>query len=341
MNKNKFRFALLATLLSSFAATPVLAVDVFIKEELVPVVDQAIFLMDTSSSMNEEFRDTGMTKRELVESEFMERNQRFPDLGIDFGIYVYTDWKEFYPLQEYDRANVDAALKEVTKQNKGPTPLKKGLKNLQDILKETSGRTAVFVFSDGEYTGGNPREVAEKLATDYDICFYVISTAPENQNVTLKDDIASLNACSRLIPLEAYLYQPEYQSGALFVTKATIEGVRVRDASFEFDDAGLKDSQIEELDTLAELMKADPAAYAILSGYTDNTGDENYNEDLSRRRAESVGNYLVEKHGIEEDRIVLHWYGSDNPLAGNDTPEGRAANRRVEIEVGGVAEEAA
>ena len=324
-----------------FLALPSLAVDVIIEEELIPVADNAIFLMDTSSSMNEEFRETSKTKRQLVESEFQQRNATFPDLGIKFGIYVYTNWEEFYPLQPYDGPKISAALDEVEKKSQGPTPLKSGLKKLEDILQDTSGRTAVFVFSDGEYTGGNPREVAEKLASTYDICFYVISTAPEKQNLTLEDDIASLNACSRLIPLEAYLYQPEYQSGALYVTKANIAGVYVKDSSFDFDKATIKDDQIQELDELAAFMELEPDSYVVLSGYTDNTGDENYNEDLSRRRTESVGNYLMERHSIAEERIILQWYGSDNPLASNDTPEGREANRRVEVAVGGVSSDGA
>lgn len=83
-------------------------------------------------------------------------------------------------------------------------------------------------------------------------------------------------------------------------------------------------------------MKDTPKSYALLSSYTGNVGIEDYNEHLSRLRTEMVASYLAVKHGIEESRLVLHWHGSDNPVASNDTDEGRAINRRVEVAVGGV-----
>jgi OOP family OmpA-OmpF porin len=53
-------------------------------------------------------------------------------------------------------------------------------------------------------------------------------------------------------------------------------------------------------------------------------------------RTETVADYLREEHGIDDSRLVLNWHGSDNPVASNDTEEGRARNRRVEVAVGGV-----
>ncbi|MGI9292124.1 MAG: OmpA family protein, partial [Gammaproteobacteria bacterium] len=177
---------------------------------------------------------------------------------------------------------------------------------------------------------------AQRLARDYDICFYLISTAKEAQNNALKDAVENLNSCSRMIPLEAYLYQPEYQSGALYVTKATREAVKVDSSNFAFDESELKSDSIAELDDLAAFMNENPDSYAILSGYTDNVGPEEYNEGLSQRRAEAVARYMVDKHGVDKNRLVLQWYGSDNPVASNDSESGRAENRRVEISMRGV-----
>ena len=83
-------------------------------------------------------------------------------------------------------------------------------------------------------------------------------------------------------------------------------------------------------------MSENPESYAVIAGYTDNTGPEDYNEGLSQRRTEMVAGYLVEKYGVGPDRLVLQWYGSDNPLVANDTRDGRAQNRRVEVALGGV-----
>jgi OOP family OmpA-OmpF porin len=347
---------LLVIFLGGLVAPPVMAVEIImeedlvqgiiVKEQLIRVADNAIFLLDTSSSMNEKFRDTGKSKLELVSNEFKKRNSYFPDIGHKFGIYTYTSWEVFYPMQPYDREKVAAALDAVRKDGNGPTPLKKGLEELESVLQSVSGRTAVFVFSDGEYTGGNPSKIAGKLASNYDICFYVISTAKEGKNTTLREDVASLNSCSRVIPLEDYLYHPEYQSGALIDVRATeevvttvetrIAGLKVDDINFGFDKTELTAKDKSELDELAQFMADKPDSYAVIAGYTDNVGSEDYNEGLSRRRTETVASYMMDAHGIDKSQLVLQWYGSGNPLVGNDSAEGRATNRRVEVAVGGI-----
>lgn len=72
----------------------------------------------------------------------------------------------------------------------------------------------------------------------------------------------------------------------------------------------------------------------VAAGFTDNTGDEEYNIALSQRRAESLKNHLIDKYGIGANRIVTLWFGDLNPVADNGSLEGRRRNRRVEIAVG-------
>ena len=69
----------------------------------------------------------------------------------------------------------------------------------------------------------------------------------------------------------------------------------------------------------------------MLSGFTDNIGTEAYNIKLSRRRAESVRNYLHNTFHINSRRLLPYWYGYANPVASNKTPQGRQLNRRVTI----------
>jgi outer membrane protein OmpA-like peptidoglycan-associated protein len=61
-----------------------------------------------------------------------------------------------------------------------------------------------------------------------------------------------------------------------------------------------------------------------------------YNMELSRRRAKATGNYLQKNYELGSDRVVNNWYGAQNPIASNDTEEGRAQNRRVEVSIGGM-----
>ena len=69
-----------------------------------------------------------------------------------------------------------------------------------------------------------------------------------------------------------------------------------------------------------------------VSGYTDSTGDANYNQQLSEKRAESVGSYLTAQ-GVVPGRVVTRGFGERSPVASNDTPEGRQQNRRVELKL--------
>ena len=348
--------ALTAMFLMVMMQLPAYAVEVIMEEDLVKgvivaeqfvrVSDNAIFLLDTSSSMDEKFQDTGKTKLELVYTAFSDGNRYMPDLGYQFGLYTYTGWEEYYPMQLYNREKFAAALDAVPKEGSGPTPLKWGLKKLEPLLKPLKGRTAVFVFSDGEYTGASPAIIAQRLANEYDICFYIISTAKEDVTTTLNQSVANLNSCSRVIPLEYFLYRPEYTSGALYDVRATetvvttmqtrIAGLEVDDINFAFDKSELTAKDKSELDELGEFMKMKPDSYAVIAGYTDNVGTEDHNEGLSRRRTEMVATYLSNNHSIDGSRMVLHWYGSGNPIMANDTKEGRAQNRRVEVAVGGI-----
>ncbi len=71
-------------------------------------------------------------------------------------------------------------------------------------------------------------------------------------------------------------------------------------------------------------------------GFTDGTGSEEYNLGLSRKRAESVADYLVGNFNLNESQISILWYGSAAPLGNNDTLEGRRQNRRVVSLVSGL-----
>jgi OOP family OmpA-OmpF porin len=182
------------------------------------------------------------------------------------------------------------------------------------------------------------------LATEYDVCFYVISTAGPKREATLTQDVATLNACSRVIPLANFVNRPDYMSGALFDVKVTehvvtttdtkIVGLKVDNINFAFNETQLAAKDQADLDKLAEFMKGKPKSYAVIAGYTDNVGTRDHNEGLSRGRAEMVANYLKEKHGIDDSRIQMFWYGPNNPIVPNDTAANQAKNRRVEVNVG-------
>ena len=106
------------------------------------------------------------------------------------------------------------------------------------------------------------------------------------------------------------------------------------DAFFDFDKSVLKPAGKATLDDLAAKIQAINVETIISTGHTDSIGTDAYNQALSLRRANAVKAYLVSK-GIAADRIVVEGKGEKQPVASNATKEGRAKNRRVEIEVVG------
>lgn len=101
---------------------------------------------------------------------------------------------------------------------------------------------------------------------------------------------------------------------------------------FETNSAKLKPTSYPELERVIKLIKNNPGIKLEISGHTDNVGSYLANKKLSESRAKSVVDYLVE-HGIDQSRLTYKGYSFTQPIAPNDTPEGRQKNRRVEFEV--------
>lgn len=106
------------------------------------------------------------------------------------------------------------------------------------------------------------------------------------------------------------------------------------DAFFDFDKAVLKSEAKTKLDDMASKLQGINLEVVIAVGHTDSVGSDAYNQKLSVKRAEAVKAYLVSK-GIEANRVYTEGKGKKQPVADNKTAEGRAQNRRVEIEVVG------
>lgn len=102
------------------------------------------------------------------------------------------------------------------------------------------------------------------------------------------------------------------------------------DVLFDFDSDVLRPEGEVTLDDLADKMDRDGLLRAEIVGHTDNVGSAEYNLGLSKRRAEVVANYLIDK-GIASDHLSLDWKGEEDPQGPNDTKEERQQNRRVDI----------
>ncbi|MCB2148471.1 MAG: OmpA family protein [Deltaproteobacteria bacterium] len=327
------------------------------KTDLIKTADNFIVLFDTSGSTNEMVPGKNVTKIAATKALLKERNEWFPDLGYQAGLYIYTSnetlsgtFKAIYPMQAYDRDRFGAAIDQLPEKGQGPTMVQSGFHALRKVVSGLRGKTVVFIYTDGSGTVmrnfKQPIQIAQEIAKDNDICFYLISSANDADNKRLLASVAKVNACSRVIPLATFIDNPLYLAGALFTVKTSsyerltpvtkVVGVQTEDVLFDFNGAEIRSEYTAGIDKLGDYLLGNPDAYVVAAGFADSTGDEEYNLALSERRAVAVKDYMVKKFSIGADRIVTLWFGEINPVADNATEEGRQRNRRVEIAVGGV-----
>jgi OOP family OmpA-OmpF porin len=335
-------------------------------EEVVKTADNFIVLFDASGSMQDQYGYTGQKKIELAKQIYEGRVARLPDLDWNAGLYLYTPWKSFYEMQPFNKEAFLEALDQLAAYQPSisyknqPTPLGTAIKNLDPILAKVSGTTSVFIFTDGQFTLSQPKiypvAAAREMASKYDVCFYIISSAQTPKSEELVHDIAAVNTCSRAVTFDGVLSRPEYTTAALYMVRdkaivdtelvSMVVGIELDNILFDFNSTAIRSEYQDQLNALAKFLKNTPESYVVIEGFTDSTGNPKYNLTLSQRRAESVKNYLMQTEifsageanidAVAEQRLVTLWYGKDLPVASNDTAEGRQLNRRVRLTVGGI-----
>ena len=323
--------------------------EIITKDILIKTADNFIVMFDSSSSMKEPFKDTGLTTLDAAKKLLKDRNEILPDLGYNAGLYLFTPFKPIYMMQKYDRDKFAAAIDQLPAKASGATLMQQGLLKLDGVLSELSGRTVVFLFTDGMYSrmpgSKKPVDIAKGLAEKYNVCFYVISTAKGDLEKDVLKAVASINECSRVVPFDQVYEKPVYLAGALYVVDSKVEvktvselkvvGIKPENVLFEFDQLDPSLDSRDRLTLVADFLQNNPDTFAVLAGFTDSVGNPEYNLKLSRMRSQNVKNYILEQQShIDIDRIILFWFGSINPVAPNDTDEGRSKNRRVEIAIG-------
>ncbi len=183
-----------------------------------------------------------------------------------------------------------------------------------ELIDLSSGDTRVEAFSDAT-TG----EFLLVLPTDKEYALNVSKTGYlfYSDNFSLKGIHAEDD------PFMMDIYLKPVKIGQIMVMKNIF---------FDTDKYDLKPESIIELDKLIQFLNENPGVKIEISGHTDNVGTADYNIELSDKRAKAVFYYLVED-GISADRLTSKGYGLTRPVDTNETKEGRANNRRTEVEV--------
>lgn len=331
-------------------------------QKLTPKVDNFIFFVDYSGSMGFKYMDTGEKKIELAKQVVRAVNQEIPDLGYQSSLVTFAPLSKVHPYEgvstDYSKLEYGQAVDNIITSFGifgRLTPMGPDTMNLDSILSQLRGKTAVIMVSDGENNlGADPVEAARDIYNRYpgSVCFHVISfaTSPEGQETL--DQIAALRDCSvtadggELLGNQALVekftrdvfydvvMEPEpaprpAPKPAPKPEPKVEEVISLRSVHFDFDKSNIRPDMRPILDEAARLIKAEEGDL-VLEGHTDWIGTEEYNMGLGKRRAESVKRYLIDK-GVSAGRMETISYGESQPKYTNETSEGRALNRRVEL----------
>ncbi len=167
--------------INTAGAVEIITADVIEKKILTEVdfiknTDNFIILFDSSKTMQETLPGTNKSKL-LVAKEILKlRNELLPDLGFTAGLYLYTrPFRAIYSAQRYDRARFRNAIDQLPDEAKGGTDLRKGLSEMRTIIAGLSGKTVVFLFSDGKLVlsdvGNKPKEIARQIPEGQSVRF--------------------------------------------------------------------------------------------------------------------------------------------------------------------------
>lgn len=227
-------------------------------------------------------------------------SDRVPNMGRD--IFTF----ELYPEA---RPHPVSYITGTIRDSKSDGPLKAQF-NLTDI------DTGLRIMSS---TSGDDGSYMVCLPANRSYAF--MASAPKYLFYSEHIDLKDVHTASR--PLKYDIFLKPISVGEVMV---------MRNVFFETASWNLKEESLVELEKLYELLTINPQIRIEIGGHTDSVGGETDNLLLSNNRAKAVANFLLSK-GIDSNRLTWHGYGEAAPMANNDTPEGRAQNRRTEVKV--------
>ena len=277
--------------------------------------------------------------------------------------------KVYYPMGSYNKAQMGEAISKL-EASVSWTSIGNGLKAAGQQLKGQDGRLRIIIFSDGNENSGYPKtpaQVAAQLKKEYGdrLCIYAVQIGDSEEGQSVLESVVEAAGCGKVVSASDLADEGNLQAfvkevfGYQVVEKATpkdSDGDGVIDALdkcpntpkgamvdahgcwiigrvyFDFDKIDIKPQYIPVPEKVLKVLKENPDLKLEVIGHTDSRGSHAYNIMLSQERAQAVRNWLVE-HGASPDQLFIKGLGEADPIAPNDTPDGRAKNRRVEFKV--------
>ena len=299
-----------------------------------------------------------LTKEAVAKQILLDMNSMIYELSYKGALDLFAPFQEVQAPMAYNRAGMAAAIKMIRDSQRisgRETPMATGLIELEQSAKLAglSGKSAVIMLSDGQANvGGDPVQEAKQLLEKYpNVVVHVISfaqpgvkdmsiggrgmdTAGEQRGADINKQIAQLGKGILVDASDLYKNPAAMQKFVMnvFCQEIVEQKIVLRGIQFDFDKYDIKPEFQPILDEAASTLKSKPDVKVVIAGYTDSMGTPQYNMGLSEQRAKAVYGYFVAK-GISPNRLKTVGHGLNDPIASNATDDGRALNRRVELQV--------
>jgi OOP family OmpA-OmpF porin len=318
-----------------------------------PKVDSFVVLLDTSGSMKND--DEGRPKIYSAEDFVASFNNAVPPLDFKAGMVTYGKGSTgtcigygvattIYGLAPYNATNFGNALGAI-ECAASTTPIAAAIDSTAGMLVEEMGPIAVIIVSDFNWNDPAAVEVAVanlKAQHGNNVCLHTVKVGDDTVGAEIISSITDVAGC------DSAVRSGDFSSGAAisnYVVRTLLAPLDIplqyekhvisALTLFDFNKTFLKEQGKAELLNLAALIRSQGASVGDIDviGHTDSVGSDAYNQGLSVRRAAVVQNYLV-RVGVDSGLIDVMGMGKRQPVASNETAEGRAKNRRVEVHVG-------
>ncbi len=315
---------------------------------LLEKVDNFIVFMDQSGSMAYAKAQPGQQKFDKALAAANRLDKALPELGYTGAVALFAPYKTLTASAPYKNGSLSSTVAGVTPPFNNKTTMGDGLANIGPAIGQLSGTTALILFTDGvSNEGSDPVAAARSLYDKFapNLCIHVISYADTSKGQKTIEAIRALSGCSVVATdadMEKFAKDVLYDDS--HIKHAPPPKVAPKPAPipmakevipfnllFGFDKSVITDDMVPVLEQTKMILAEDSGTDFVLSGHTDATGTEEYNQGLSERRADSVKSWLV-SNGIAASRLKTAGYGETRAKYDNDTKDGRKLNRRVELQ---------